>query len=91
VYYCLGQSDRRGRQPWEPIDPSDERYDAIVEQLTWVVLGFLPDALRRYEEVWGDPLDIYVGDPLDLAEAVSSAVFEVLVAPFDDLYPVIDN
>ena len=91
VYYCLGQSDRRGSQPWEPIDRADERYDAVVERLTWVVSGFLPDALRRYEEVWEDPLDVYVSDPLDLTEAIGSALFEILVAPFDELYPVIDD
>lgn len=91
AYYCLGQSVQQGRQPWKPIDPSDERYDAIVERLRWVVLGFLPDALHRREEVWEDPLDVYVGDPLDLADAVSDALFEILVAPFHDRYPVIEE
>jgi hypothetical protein len=58
--------------------------------LTWTVLGFLPDELHSYEEVWGDPLDAYLGDPLDFADAVNDALFEILVAPFHDLYPVID-
>jgi hypothetical protein len=91
VYYCLGQSGQQGHQPWEPIDPSDERYAPIVERLTWVVLDFLPDALRRYEEAWNDPLDVYLGDPFDFADAVSDALFLVLVAPFDDRYPMIDE
>ena len=90
AYYCLGQSEQWRGKPWEPIDPSDKRYNAIVERLTWTVLGFLPDALRRYEEVWGDPLDAYLRDPLDFADAVSDALFEILVAPFHDRYPVID-
>ncbi len=90
AYYCLGQSEHRKSGHWEPSDPADERYHKITDSLEWVLLDFLPDALRRYEEVYGDPLEAYLCDPLDFADAFGDALFVTFVAPFADRYSVID-
>jgi hypothetical protein len=81
-FYCLGGG-------WESSPSSVERYSAVTGELERVVLGLLPDELRRYEVAYNDSLVAYLGDPLDFAEALGDALFEVFVAPFYDRYPAI--
>jgi hypothetical protein len=68
-----------------------EDNSALVEELEQVILAFTPEPLRRYEVAWGDPLVAYLDDPVDLAEALNDALFEIFVAPFNDRLPVIED
>ena len=91
AYYCLGRSGSEETRYWHRADASDGRYAAIADELAWVVFEFLPGSLRRYQEVWADPLDYYLADPFDFADALNDALFQVFVSPFDRCYPVIDK
>jgi hypothetical protein len=81
-FYCLG-----GR--WDPSVSLGEQHGVLARALKGVVLDLLPEELRRYQEVRGDPLIAHLDDPTDLAAAFRDALAEILVAPFDALYPVI--
>jgi hypothetical protein len=83
-FYCLG-----GR--WDPSASLGEHHGALSRALEGVVLDLLPEELRRYQEVRGDPLIAHLDDPTDLAAAFRDALTEILVAPLDARYPVIDR
>jgi hypothetical protein len=85
AYYCPGRGILEHSDAWS------EHSGAIATELELVVLDLLPDELRRYEQVTGDSLVIYLSDPLDFAEAFNDALFEIFVAPFDDRYSVIGD
>ena len=91
TYYCLGRSGSELPRYWHPADPSDGRYAAIAEELTGMLIEFMPYALREYEIIWDDPLEAYIGDPLDFTDVLNDALFEVFIWPFDHRYPIIDK
>jgi hypothetical protein len=91
TYYCLGRSGSELLRYWHPADSSDARYTMIADELTRVILELMPFALREYEIIWDDPLEAYLGDPLDFTDALNHALFEVFISPFDYRYPIIDK
>jgi hypothetical protein len=91
TYYCLGRSGSELPRYWHPADSADARYAAIADELTGVILELMPLALREYEIDFDDPLEAYLGDPLDFTDALNGALFEVFISPFDHRYPIIDK
>lgn len=91
TYYCLGRSGHEGDRGRHRADPSDERYAAIAEELEYVLFRFLPEALHDCAVVWGEPLDLFLCEPLDFAEAFNDALFEIFLFPFGERYPVIEE
>jgi hypothetical protein len=88
---CVLPVEWRTVKCWSFYCALGERHNVIAEELAPVVLNLLPDALRRYEVISGDPLIAHLGDPVDFADAVGNALFAIFVAPFDARYPVIDE
>ena len=88
---CAWPAEWRPIKCWSFYCALGERSSIIAQELEGVVLGLLPDALRRCEAVRGDPLVAHLGDPVDFARAFGCALFHVFVAPFDDRYPAMDK
>ena len=63
-------------------DPTDEMAAALAR----VIDECLPQPLRRYEALTGDPLASHASDPVDLAEAFDRALHAVFTAPFEARY-----
>jgi hypothetical protein len=88
---CAWPAEWRPSKCWSFYCALGDRSSIIAQELEGVVLGFLPDALHRYEAIWGDPLVAHLGDPVDFAQSFGHALFHVFVAPFDDRYPAMDK
>jgi hypothetical protein len=63
----------------------------IGEELGGVIREFLPDELHEYEEVSGVCLVDHLTDPIDFADTLHDALAEILVAPFNARYAVVDE
>jgi hypothetical protein len=83
-FYCLG-----GR--WDPGLSLGEHHGALARALKGVISVLLPEELRCYEQVGGDPLVAHLDDPTDLAQALDDALFELLVEPLHARYPLLDE
>jgi hypothetical protein len=78
-FYCLG-----GR--WDPRVSLGEHHGALARALKDVVLERLPEDLRRYERLCGDPLISHLDDPTAFAQALDDALYEIMVSPLRARY-----
>ncbi|MCP4537956.1 MAG: hypothetical protein GY832_12500 [Chloroflexi bacterium] len=90
-FFCLGQSEHQKDEQQKQSDLARKRYDEIVDQLTWVVLDFMPEPLRMCGDVWQDPLENYISEPADFCEVLDEMVFAIWFHPFNERYPMIEE
>ena len=82
-FYCLGTG------AWVSSDAMDELYRALSEALKAVIHNHLPEPLRRYEARQGKSLADSLDDPVQFANQLHTALFDIFVGPLQTHYPLI--